>query len=114
VGTVSRRVKLPGADELFRATPQPAPDPVEVRTEPEPEPARKPRSTGRVKHDEKMTVYISADELMHLEQARLALRRQLGGAVDRGRLVREAVAIVLADFEERGAESDLVRRLSSS
>jgi len=99
-------VRLPGADELFRPT-QSDTDPVEVRTE---EPAT---PTGRVKHDQKMTVYISADELMELEQARLLLRRQLGGAVDRGRVVRAAVALALADLEERGAESDLVRRLSS-
>jgi hypothetical protein len=97
---------MPGADELFRPTE--ANDPLEVRLE---EPA-KPAS-GRVKHDEKMTVYISADELMELEEARLALRRELGTAVDRGRMVRAAVAIALADLEERGADSDLVRRLTS-
>ena len=39
------------------------------------------------------------------------LRRNQGLAIDRGRLVREAVAMVLADFEERGDESALVRRL---
>jgi len=107
VGAVSRRVRLPGADELFRPT-QPDADPVEIRTD---DPAA--AATGRVRHDQKMTVYISADELMELEQARLLLRRQLGGAVDRGRVVRAAVAIALADLEERGAESDLVRRLSA-
>jgi hypothetical protein len=32
-------------------------------------------------------------------------------AIDRGRLVREAVAMVLADYEERGDESALVQRL---
>jgi len=101
-------VRLPGADELFRPT-QPDADPVEARSTDEPVPA----PTSRVKHDQKMTVYISADELMELEQARLLLRRQLGGAVDRGRVVRAAVALALADLEERGAESDLVRRLSS-
>jgi hypothetical protein len=34
--------------------------------------------------------------------------------VDRGRLVREALAIVLADFDEQGADSVLVRRLSEA
>jgi len=34
-----------------------------------------------------------------------------GLAVDRGRIVREAVAVVLADLEAKGADSILVRRL---
>jgi hypothetical protein len=65
-----------------------------------------------VRHDEKMTVYVTSDELLDLEHARLLLRRSHGLAVDRGRLVREAVALVLADFEERGDGSALVRRLT--
>ena len=48
-----------------------------------------------------MTVYVTADELLDLEHARLALRRDHGLAVDRGRLVREAVALVLADLDEQ-------------
>jgi hypothetical protein len=32
-------------------------------------------------------------------------------AVDRGRIVREAIAIVVADLESRGGDSVLVRRL---
>jgi hypothetical protein len=31
--------------------------------------------------------------------------------VDRGRVVREAIALVLADLDEHGEESVLVRRL---
>jgi hypothetical protein len=58
-----------------------------------------------------MTVYVTSDELLDLEHARLMLRRHQGLAIDRGRLVREAVAMVLADFEEHGDESALVRRL---
>jgi hypothetical protein len=69
------------------------------------------RPSGRVRHDEKMTVYVTADELLDIEHARLVLRRDHGLAVDRGRLVREAVAMVLADLEAQGAESALVRRL---
>ena len=65
----------------------------------------------RSKHDEKITVYISADELVALESARLALRAQHGVAADRGRIVREAVSVILADLAERGEESVLVRRL---
>jgi hypothetical protein len=65
----------------------------------------------RTKHDEKITVYISADELVALESARLTLRAQHGVAADRGRIVREAVAVLLADLAERGEESVLVRRL---
>ena len=122
---MSRRVNLPAADDLFRPTSddssersaRPAADKA-VRVVPD-EPAadaeesaggrRKP--SGRVRHDEKMTVYVTSDELLDLEHTRLALRRSHGMAVDRGRLVREALALVLADFEEHGADSVLVRRL---
>lgn len=69
------------------------------------------KSSGRVRHDEKMTVYVTADELVDIELARLILRRHHGLAVDRGRLVREALALVLADLEARGTDSALVQRL---
>ena len=121
---MSRRVSLPAADDLFRRTAQGGdkshvravgPDEdaggQETQSGADGAPARKP--SGRVRHDEKMTVYITSDELLDLEHARLALRRSHGLAVDRGRLVREAVALVLADFEEHGDESALVRRLGN-
>ena len=72
---------------------------------------RPAKRVDRTKHDEKITVYISADELVALETARLALRAQHGVAADRGRIVREAIAVILADLEERGPESVLVCRL---
>lgn len=70
--------------------------------------------TGRQKHDEKITVYCSPEELLDLETARLQLRAEHGLAVDRGRIVREAVAVVLADLEAKGEGSILVRRLRQS
>ncbi len=113
---MSRRVSLPAADDLFRPTV--VPDPEETPAAPaeqaaDPTPAEKPRPapSGRVKHDEKMTVYITSGELLDLEHARLTLRRDNALAVDRGRLVREALAIVLADFHENGDDSVLVQRL---
>ena len=124
---MSRRVSLPTADDLFRPTtdtdgeaeersPKHAPQPRKGRPvaavpEPEKAEARGRRTSGRVRHDEKMTVYITADELLEIEHARLMLRRDHGLAVDRGRLVREALAITLRDLEEHGEESELVRRL---
>jgi len=69
------------------------------------------RTTGRVRHDEKITVYVSADELVALEQARLVLRAEHGLAVDRGRLVREAIAVLLVDLDQHGADSAVVARL---
>jgi hypothetical protein len=69
------------------------------------------RPSGRERHDEKITVYVSGDELFDLEQARLMLRGSHGLAVDRGRIVREAVSLVVADLEAKGENSILVRRL---
>jgi hypothetical protein len=95
------------SDQLaaFRA-PVPAATGVPARGRPQ-------RGRERTKHDEKITVYISADELVALESARLALRAQHGVAADRGRIVREAVTVLLADLAERGDESVLVRRLKA-
>ena len=115
---MSRRVSLPAADDLFRPTAEDAADTAgtkAVRAVPdEPEDTSSPRKpSGRVRHDEKMTVYVTSDELLEIEHTRLMLRRAQGLAVDRGRLVREAVALVLADYEANGDESVLVRRLTA-
>ena len=40
------------------------------------------------------------------------LRADYGLTVDRGRIVREAIAVLLAEFEEYGESSMLVQRLS--
>ena len=72
------------------------------------------RGSGRIRHEEKITVYVSAEELLALEHARLTLRARYGMAVDRGRLVREAIAAMLADLEASADDSELVRRLSTS
>ncbi|GAB2452600.1 hypothetical protein GCM10027062_36640 [Nocardioides hungaricus] len=107
---MSRRVSLPTADDLFRPT-APTAEPEQAPAEEE-QPSGRKRPSGRVRHDEKMTVYVTSDELLDLEHARLVLRRSHGLAVDRGRLVREAIAMVLADFDAHGDDSALVRRLT--
>jgi hypothetical protein len=104
-------VTLPGADELFRATSGSGSGATPAPAEPAPAAEAPKRPTGRQKHDEKITVYVSPAELIALEHARLDLRAHHGLAVDRGRIVREAVAVVLADLEAKGADSILVRRL---
>lgn len=133
---MSRRASLPGASELFRITSSPAldlpPKPVPVVPasghdngngngngsadraghEHKEQLNRASRSgSGRTKHDAKITVYVSGDELLAMEQARLNLRAKHGLVLDRGRLVREAVAVLLADFDTNGEESVLVQRL---
>ena len=97
----SRRVSIPGVAELLRPA---APDPVA---------SDERQATGREKHDQKITVYLSAAELLDLEHARLALRR-FGFVIDRGRLVREAIAILLADLDARGTDSVVARRVRGS
>lgn len=86
-------------------------DPADAARRPRPRGRAPRRPSGRERHDEKITVYVSAEELMDLEHARLVLRGEHGLAVDRGRVVREAIAVVLADLEQRGEASILVRRL---
>lgn len=125
---MSRRASLPGASELFRITSSPAldlppqapPEPAAEPPQPKPEGngrgdqlarSAAPHGSGRTKHDAKITVYVSGDELLAMEQARLTLRAKHDLVVDRGRLVREAVAVLLADFDQHGDESVLVQRL---
>jgi hypothetical protein len=74
-------------------------------------PAGARRTTGRERHEEKITVYVSPEELVAIEQARLVLRAEHGVAVDRGRLVREAVAEMLIDLDAHGETSVVVQRL---
>ena len=103
-----RRVNLPPADELFRKT---APEQTEADEEVA-APASGP--SGRVRHSEKMTVYLTSEELLALEQARLKLRAELGRTVDRGRLVRAALDYALGDLAERGTDSEIARRLAAT
>jgi hypothetical protein len=97
-GSGTRRVSLPGVAELLRP------------------PGRRPaaeaqrHASGREQHPQKITVYLSGGELLDLERARLTLRGY-GIAVDRGRIVREALAILLADLEAEGDRSMVARRL---
>jgi hypothetical protein len=91
---------MPGVAELLRPA------------VPLPETSDERQATGRERHDQKITVYLSAGELLDLEHARLKLRR-FGFVVDRGRLVREAIAILLADLDARGKDSLAARRIRS-
>jgi hypothetical protein len=113
------RASLPGANELFRVTSidkgrggRAAKQPADEDRRDDRQPAERVPS-GRQRHDEKVTFYCTAEELMDLENARLLLRREHGIGVDRGRIVREALAQVLSELERDGAGATLVKRLSS-
>jgi hypothetical protein len=120
---VSRRASLPGAEELFRKTSSaPESKPATRSTVPEPEddksthlqvasPAAPTEVRKGPKHDEKITFYCTGDDLMALEKARLQLRSGHGLAADRGRIVRAALRYVLEDFEARGEDAVLLRKL---
>ena len=129
---MSRRASLPGAEELFRrtsSTPAPsdqveetpvqpvvpdnkstnlqvAPAPVVQQTQAAPEAKKGPR------HDEKITFYCTSEDLMGIERARLSLRADHGVAADRGRIVRAALTYILEDYEARGEDSILLRKLT--
>jgi hypothetical protein len=134
---MTRRASLPGADELFKNNAPSLSAVREVQREEQtatsapstvgtsaPKSKKGVRSiarrrvtsndkspSGRERHDEKITVYLSPDELFDLDQARLMLRGDLGLAVDRGRIVRESIAVIIADLEAKGDQSILARRL---
>ncbi len=135
---MSRRASLPGANELFRTTSSTAalaeasdaPQKAAASSPPQaqspagdstsPSTVRRGRRhtasvgggpSGRERHDEKITVYLSFDELVALDEAKALLYRDLAIKVDRGRIVREAVAVVVADLQAKGEASILARRL---
>jgi hypothetical protein len=99
--TRGRRVSLPGVHELLRPA-----------TRDQAAHDGRPAS-GRETHPQKITVYLSAEELLDLERARLTLRAR-GLTVDRGRMVREAIAALLADLDAGVESSMLARRLRES
>ena len=93
-----RRVRVPGIAELLRPA-SALPASIEQR-----------QASGRESHTHKITVYLSEAELLALERARLTLR-SYGIPADRGRIVREAIAVLLADLDAEGADSMMARRL---
>jgi hypothetical protein len=97
-GSRPRRVILPGVAELLRPA---APGLV---------PSSERLASGREAHPQKITVYLSAEEYLALERARLILRAR-GISADRGRLVREAIAVLLADLDAGPDTSLVVQRL---
>jgi hypothetical protein len=100
-GSRPRRVSLPGVAELLRPVgPGPASDSGR-------------QASGREAHSQKITVYLSADELLDLERVRLTLRAH-GIGVDRGRLVREAIALLMMDLEAGIDASVIARRLGAA
>lgn len=111
---MSRRGHLPGAAELLEATAGPDRAPgaaAAVAAGPGSSGSGGLSPTGRERHAQKITVYLSEEELLTLERARLSLRTRYGVAADRGRLVRAAVAVAVADLEEQGDRAAWVRAL---
>ena len=99
-GSRPRRVSLPGVAELLRPVgPGPASDSGR-------------QASGREAHPQKITVYLSADEFLDLERVRLTLLAH-GIGVDRGRLVREAIAVLMMDLEAGIDASVIARRLGA-
>jgi hypothetical protein len=97
-GSRARRVSLPGVAELLRPA---APGPCAHGGR---------QASGRAAHPQKITGRVSAAELPGPERARLALRGYRI-TVDRGRLVREAMAVLPADLDTQGEASLLAGRL---
>jgi hypothetical protein len=100
-GSRPRRVSLPGIAELLRPVgPGLASDCGR-------------QASGRESHPLKITVYLSSDEFLDLERARLTLRTHGIGA-DRGRLVREAIALLMTDLEAGIDASVIAKRLRAA
>ncbi len=117
---MSRRASLPGAEELFRRTSsertrgarqEPARPQEDKSTKLQVADEATSEAKKAPKHDEKVTFYCTAQDLMALEKARLELRSNHGIAADRGRIVRAALSYVLEDFEARADDSILLRRM---
>lgn len=118
---MSRRASLPGADELFRPTGSRRGAPSEKEDKSPSSRGEKstnlqvadPAPAGRKapRHETKVTFYCTNADLTALDKARLTLRAEHGVGADRGKVVRTALSYVLEDFEARGEDSILMRRL---
>ncbi len=119
---MSRRASLPGADELFRPTGSPRKREAAAREDKSPRRQANKSTSLQVaeeaaggrkapRHETKVTFYCTNADLTALDGARLTLRSEHGIGADRGKVVRTALAYVLEDFEARGADSILLRRL---
>lgn len=120
---MTKRASLPGADELFRRTADASREEDRAEETPPQEVDKAPNlqvaedqaapseSERRPRHEEKVTFYCTGEELTRLERARLALRADHRLPADRGKIVRLALTELLEDFESRGVNSALVRRL---
>jgi len=109
---------LPGAEELFRSTRgESAPTKRPVAEEPQVSKSTNLQIATDLqvkkgpRHEEKVTFYCTAEDLMNLERARLSLRGDHGIAADRGRIVRAALHYVLEDYAARSGDSILLREL---
>jgi hypothetical protein len=69
-------------------------------------------TSGRTQHTHKITVYMSAEELHRLDTMTAHIRYKLGVRADRGRVVREALALAYKELMLAGEDSTLVRRAS--
>ena len=120
---MSRRASLPGADELFRPTSSPRRGAAAEKEDKSPRLQGEKSTNLQVaestaaaakkgpRHETKVTFYCTNADLTALDQARLTLRADHGVGADRGKVVRTALAYVLEDFEARGEDSILLRRL---
>ena len=90
---MTRRASLPGADELFKQN-SPALSAVREMAPETSTPAATPAATPTPRAK---------------KGVRSIPRRRL--AVDRGRIVRESIAVIIADLEQKGDQSILARRL---
>jgi hypothetical protein len=88
----------------LRSTPRPSEGGEEGYETPTP-------TTGRTRHEHKITVYLSTEELELLDRAVGHIRYRQGIRTDRGHVVRAAIGIVIQDLEISGSRSWLVERL---
>ena len=120
---VSRRVRLPGASELFRPTGTErradgsradgtASDrATSGRRSVDGRRAAAPGGSGTTRRS---PCTSAATSCWRSSRPGCGLRGEHGLAVDRGRMVRAAMALALADLETAGADGELVRRLTAS
>ena len=94
---MTRRANLPGADELFRST-APALSAVPAQSSQEVSAPLVPPA-------------IATPKAASSKKGVRTIARRRVTTVDRGRIVRESIAVIIADLEAKGDQSILARRL---
>src|SRR5699024_1903720 len=102
-----RRVNMPGADEIFGPTSSPEQSESSGQSSDQLSAQSSAPASARARHNATTTVHLTSAQLLAVAQTGSRLRGEQGRSIDRGRLVRAALAVALDDWNTNGLDSQV-------